>query len=94
MFDGPSYDKATQEILEESFSTLNADNFFISLANNDNWIQVAYSDDGYSVDYNDANGHFMAKGFLTKEEALQLLINYLHQTEDWNKNQIWVDFEY
>lgn len=94
VFDGPSYDKATQEILEESFSTLNADNFFISLANNDNWIQVAYSDNGYSVDYNNANGHYMVKGYLEKEEALQLLINYLNQTEDWNKNHSWVDFEY
>lgn len=94
VFDGPSYDICTQAILEESFSTLNEDNFFISLANNDNWIQVAYSDKGYSADYNDANGHFMLKEFLKKEEALQLLINYFHQTEDWNKNQIWVDFEY
>ncbi len=93
MFDGDSYDKVSQKILVESFNTLSDDNFFISLTNKEDYIQVAYSDKGYSVDYSDANGHFMAKGFLEKEETLQLLIDYLHQKEDWNKNQTWVDFE-
>jgi hypothetical protein len=94
MYDGPGYKKATQKQVEESFALLNADNFFISLANGDDWIQVAFSDKGYSIDYNDAKGHFMIDDFLKKEEALQLLINYFNQEDGWKDKYTWVDFSY
>ena len=94
MYDGPGYEKVTQKQVEESFATLNADNFFVSLTNGDDWMQVAYSDKGYSVDYNDANGHFMVDDYLKKDEALQLLVDYLNQIEGWERNYTWADFAY
>ncbi len=94
MFDGDSYDKVSPEILTESFNTLSDDNFFISLTNKDDFIQVAYSDKGYSVDYRDASGHFEATEFLSKDAALQVLINYLEGNEEWKKGLSWEALDY
>jgi len=94
MYDGPGYKKVTQKQVEESFAILSDDNFFVSLANGDDWLQIAYSGKGYTVDYSDANGHFMLEDYLKKDTALKLLINYFNQIDGWRDSYTWVDFAY
>ncbi len=94
MYDGDSHDQVSQDILAESFNTLSDDNFFISLTHKDDYIQVAYSGQGYSVDYKDASGHFEATEFLSKDAALQVLIDYLEGNEAWRKGLSWVALDY
>ena len=94
MYEGDSYAQVSQKILTESFNTLSEDNFFIGLTNKDDFIQVAYSDKGYSVDYRDASGHFEATEFLSEDDALQVLIDYLEGNKAWKEGLSWVALDY
>jgi hypothetical protein len=83
MFSGDNFQKVTQEKVIECFNTLNDDNFFVGLSSKDDWIQVAYSDNGYSFEGNEGGVHFASKDLLSKEKAIQFLKDYYTGNTDW-----------
>ncbi len=88
-FSGESFKKVSQEKMIECFNTLNDDNFFVGLSSKDNWVQVAYSDKGYSFEGNEGGIHFASKDLLSKEKAIQFLKDYYTGSPDWEKAAQW-----
>ena len=91
MANGDTFSKVTFEKIKECFNKMDDDNFFIILNGEDEneFLQAAYSDKGYSVEYK-ANGvQYEAKEVLQKEVALNLFKNYLNEDENWNKSVEW-----
>ena len=64
---------------------LDDDNFFITLSNKENFIQAAFSDGDFVVEYKENGQQFAAEKVLTKEET----INYLKiiiRKDNWKRN--------
>ena len=94
MYDGDSFTDATNKEITKSFNTLSSDNFFISLTHKDDYIQVAFSDKGYALDYKDSKGHFEAIEYTEKDTALQVLIDYRAGNDSWKKDFTWTPLDY
>lgn len=94
MYDGDSYTNATNKEITKSFNTLSNNNFFISLTHKDDYIQVAFSDKGYAVDYKNIKGHFEANEYTEKDKALQILLDYKAGNDSWKKDFTWTELDY
>lgn len=64
------------------------------MKNDDDFLQKAYSDKGYTVQYKENGKQFETKNYLSKEETIQLFkLNY--QSDSSCKEEIsWQIFEY
>ncbi|MDP8268174.1 MAG: hypothetical protein RAP70_11685 [Candidatus Celaenobacter antarcticus] len=79
--------------LQELLTTLDDDNFFITLSGNDGFIQAAYSKDGFSVEYRDEDGYFGATGLLSPEETSELFVKYIDKVNNWKETINWESME-
>ncbi|NOX33260.1 MAG: hypothetical protein GXP56_05915 [Deltaproteobacteria bacterium] len=89
MANGEKLDNVPEEKIDGYFNQLNEDNFYIILSDGKNYLQAAYSDAGYTVEYQDEKGHFTAHELLSKDETLTLFKQYHEGKEDWNKGIVW-----
>ncbi len=89
MASGDTFDNVFEERFEELFNGLNDDNFYIILNDGDNYLQAAYSDKGYTVEYQDKEGHFTAHELLSKDETLSLFKKYYQDKENWKEKIVW-----
>jgi hypothetical protein len=83
MYSGDSFKKVSEEKMIECFNTLNDDNFFVGLSSKDDWIQVAYSADGYTFNGSEGGKDFSSKDMLSKEDTIQFLKDYYNGSDDW-----------
>ena len=79
--------------LQELLTTLDDDNFFITLSSNDGFIQAAYSEDGFSVEYRGEDGYFGATGLLSTEETSELFVKYIDKVNNWKATINWESME-
>ncbi len=89
---GDTFDKISEAKMEECINCLNDDNFFIILKNKEDFIQAAFSDGNFVVQYKEDGRQFSAEKVLTKEETIQLFKDYYQGKDNWKKEIVWVDF--
>jgi len=79
--------------LQELLTTLDDDNFFITLSDNEGFLQAAYSEDGFSVEYRGKDGYFGATELLSQEETSELFVNYIDGVNNWQDSVNWESLE-
>lgn len=89
---GDTFDNISEEKLVECINSLDDDNFFIILNNKEDFIQAAFSDGDFVVQYKEDGKQFSAEKVLTKEETIQLFKDYYQGKDNWKTEIVWVDF--
>jgi hypothetical protein len=89
MANGDTFNAVTDKILTDNFNKMNDDNFFLILGHGNNFIQAAYSEKGYTVEYKENGVQYSADEILSKEETLTLFKKYLNEDSDWNTGVQW-----
>lgn len=86
---GDTFDKISEAKLVECINSLDDDNFFIILNNKENFIQAAFSDGNFVVEYKEDGQQFAAEKVLTKEETIQLFKDYYQGKDNWKTEIVW-----
>ena len=89
---GDTFDNISEEKMVECINSLDDDNFFIILKNKEDFIQAAFSDGDFVVQYKEDGKQFSAEKVLTKEETIQLFKDYYQGKDNWKTEIVWVDF--
>ncbi len=89
---GNTFDNISEEKMVECINSLDDDNFFIILKNKEDFIQAAFSDGDFVVQYKEDGKQFSAEKVLTKEETIQLFKDYYQGKDNWKTEIVWVDF--
>ena len=89
---GDTFDNISEEKLVECINSLDDDNFFLILKNKEDFIQAAFSDGDFVVQYKEDGKQFSAEKVLTKEETIQLFKDYHQGKDNWKTEIVWVDF--
>jgi len=89
MASGDTFDNVSEERFEEMFNELNDDNFYIILNDGNNYLQAAFSDKGYTVEYQDEKGHFTAHDILSKDKTISLFRKYYQEGQSWREGITW-----
>ena len=66
------------------------DNFFIILKHNEDFMQLAYSDKGFTVQYKENGVQYEAKKLVSKEKAITLIKEYFNIEGEWKNEVEWV----
>ena len=90
---GDTFDKISEAKMVECINSLDDDNFFITLSNKENFIQAAFSDGDFVVEYKENGQQFAAEKVLTKEETIQLFKDYYQGKDNWKKEIVWEKME-
>ncbi|MGI6341994.1 MAG: hypothetical protein ACOXZ9_03315 [Bacteroidales bacterium] len=86
---GDTFDKINEAKLTDCINSLNDDNFFIILKDKEDFIQAAFSDGNFVVEYKESGQQFTAEKVLTKEETIQLFKDYYQGNDNWKKEIVW-----
>ena len=89
MANDDSFDKVTQEKMVECINKLDDEIFFITLNCNDDFIQAAYSEKGYAVEYSEKGVRYVATEVLSKEQTIILFKKYFQNMDDWKQGINW-----
>jgi len=89
MANGETFNNVSQEKLLSCFSKLNDDNFYIILNRGKDFLQAAYSEKGYTVEYKENGVQYTAKNLLSKEKTVQLFKDYYQGKANWEKGTVW-----
>ncbi|MDZ7797031.1 MAG: hypothetical protein U5N56_08290 [Candidatus Marinimicrobia bacterium] len=91
--DGSIFKNVNEAQLLESFNSLDDDNFFIILSDRDGFIQAAFSEGNYIVQYNADDVQYEANDILTKETTLDIFKKYLLGDPEWRDGVEWTQWE-
>ena len=89
MANGDTFDHVSLEKTLSNFEMMDDDNFFIILKNKDDFMQAAYSDKGYTVEYKENGTQYEAKKLLSKEKTKELIKDYLTTDGKWKTAVEW-----
>ena len=93
MANGDTHDEVDENLIEELMNSLNDDNFFIILNKGENdFLQAAYSDQGYSLQYKEKEKQFECEEILGKKQTVQLFKDYFKGNENWKNDNEWASF--
>ncbi|SRR6056297_2156500 len=93
MANGDTFDNVSSKKLEKLINELDGDNFFMILNKGDkDFLQAAYSEKGYSVQYKENNKQYEAAEVLNKEKTTELFKSYFECDKDWKKDIKWQSF--
>lgn len=87
---GDQFKNVNESKLVESFNSMDDDNFFMILSNGDDFVQAAYSDGNYVVEYSVGGVQYEANKVLQKETSLNVFKKYLLGESDWLEGVEWV----
>jgi len=90
---GDTFDRISEAKMVECINSLDDDNFFITLSNKEDFIQAAFSDGDFVVEYKEDGQQFAAEKVLTKEETIQLFKDYYQGKDNWKKEIVWEKME-
>lgn len=93
MADGDKFENVDAETISKFIDKLNEDNFYVILSSGDDYIQAAYSDMGFIIQYAEGGEQFEAEDYLTKEQANDIMKKYLLD-EDWKQGNNWIEPSY
>ncbi len=89
MASGKTCDNVSEEKLKAAVDRLDDDNFFMILKNGENFIQAAYSEQGYDIQYKDDQAQYVAREYLPKEKTVEAFISYFHGDDTWKDLTPW-----
>ena len=89
MANGETFDDVNEEKLKEAVARLDDENFFMILTSDDNFIQAAYSDQGYDLQYKEGQTQYVARDYLTEEKAVEAFISYFQGDGTWKNFTPW-----
>lgn len=92
MANGDTHDKVDEKLIEEMIDSLDDDNFFIILNNGDDFLQAAYSDHEYSLQYKEKGEQFECEELLDKKQTVQMFKDYFKGNENWKNDNEWASF--
>ncbi len=87
---GNQFRNVDEAKLSESFNSIDDDNFYMILSDKDDFVQAAYSDGNYVVEYSIGGVQYGADKVLPKETAYKILKKYLLGETDWREGVEWV----
>ncbi|MDZ7821581.1 MAG: hypothetical protein U5N26_07075 [Candidatus Marinimicrobia bacterium] len=93
--DGSTFNNVNEAQLLESFNSLDDDNFYIILYPSDgnDFIQAAFSEGNYIVQYNADDIQYEANDILSKETTLDIFKKYLLGEPEWREGAEWTQWE-
>lgn len=89
MANGDTFEHASLNTALSNFEKMDDDNFFIILNNKENFMQAAYSDKGYTVEYKENGTQYEAKELLPKEKTIELIKDYFNTDSKWKTDVEW-----
>jgi len=93
MANGDTHDKVDDKLIEEMINSLNDDNFFMILNKGDgDFLQAAYSKQGYSIQYKEKEKQFECEELLSKKQTVQMFKDYFKEEKNWKKDNEWASF--
>lgn len=87
---GDQFENVNEAKLVESFNSMDDDNFYMILSNKDDFVQAAFSDGNYVVEYSVGGVQYEASKVLPKETALNVFKKYLLGETGWREGVEWV----
>ena len=81
--DGTTIASASLEQVLEGIESLDEDNFFLILSHEGGFVQTAYSDGEYYVEYNEEGEQFAGTELLSLEDVTELFSLYYRGEEGW-----------
>ena len=93
MANGKKIKAVTEKTLKEGISILDDDNFFLILNAEEDFIQVSYSNKGYDIQYKENGKQYIARDYISKEQAIEAFINYYYGKDDWRQLTAWDEME-
>ncbi|MFO7810739.1 MAG: hypothetical protein R6V47_05145 [Candidatus Delongbacteria bacterium] len=87
---GDQFTNVNETKLVESFDSMDDDNFFMILSDGDDFVQAAYSDGNYIIEYSLGGVQYEAGEILPKKTALNVFKKYLLGETDWREGVKWV----
>lgn len=94
MADGTTKKGLSAEELKKMLSSLDDDNFFLTLTAPDGaFLQGGYSEAGLDMEYSDASGHFSSEAAVAPETAEGIFVSYLNGDKGWKGECKWKPFE-
>jgi len=94
MANGEEISEVNEASIEKCVNQLNDDNFFVILSNNDDYMQAAYSDQGFIIQYSENGQQLEAEEYFTKEQTVDILTKYFHDDINWKEENKWVSPSY
>lgn len=91
MADGSIIKNVTEQKIIDCVNKLNDDNFFFILNKDDVFMQAAYSDKGYDVQYKENGKMFEADKVLSKEKAISIFKKYFIGDDSWKTEAEWAN---
>lgn len=79
----------TEKVLKENLAKLNKDNDFLILSDGDNYIQCAWSENGFISEYQDSSGHYSSSPNISADTISQLFSAYLSGSGKWSTLIAW-----
>jgi hypothetical protein len=89
MANGDKFEDVSAEKIKENIDKLNDDNFFIILNDGENFLQAAYSEKGFDLQYKESGAQFTARDYLTKEQAVKTFLSYYKSEDGWKDITPW-----
>lgn len=94
MANGEISEKVTEQKIVDCINMLDDDNFFVILNKDDDFMQAAYSDKGFTVQYSEDGQMLEAKEYFTKDQTVNILKKYFSGDNNWKEGQDWITVEY
>lgn len=93
MANGDKMDDPSLAQLMASLGKLGADNDFCILSYDNDFIQAAYSEKGYTVQFKDATGQYEATELHPQSTVMMMFTSYLNSEDDWQNMAQWEEMQ-
>lgn len=87
---GDEFKNVGEDKLIECFNSLDDEIFFMTLSNKDGFLQTAFSDGNYVVEYSEGEVQYESDKVLPKDATLSIFKKYLQGGSDWKDGVTWV----
>ncbi len=94
MADGTILKKVTEQVITDCINKLNDDNFFLILNRDEGFMQSAYSEKGFTIQYKENGKQFEVKEYLSKENTIKIFKDYFNGDDKWKENIKWISADY
>ena len=94
MANGETLSKISEQTLVDCINKLDDDNFFAILSNGDDFMQAAYSGEGFTVQYSENEKLLEAKDYFSKDNTIQIFKKYFKGDNNWKEGIDWIAVEY
>lgn len=90
---GDIINEPTLEKLDELLGTLNDENFFLILSSEVGFMQTAYSEKGFTVEYKVGEKMYESETLFTAESLSEIFKLYITDSPEWKEKVKWVIME-